>query len=82
MTVFFQVVFGPNPVTASCPNGHIVTTNLSYKNGTVTFIVAALLCFVLGPCCAVIPFCVDSLKDVEHTCPEDGTVLGVYKRSM
>ena len=77
-----QVPLGELPVQVTCPTGnHVVTTNVAYKNGTLTFIVAALLCFLLGPCCALIPFCIDSLKDVEHTCPVDGTVIGVYKRA-
>ena len=76
-----QVVFGELPVQVICPNGgHQVTTNVTYKNGTLTFLLAALLCFILGPICALIPFCVNSVKDVVHTCPEDGTVIGVYKR--
>jgi lipopolysaccharide-induced tumor necrosis factor-alpha factor len=82
INVLYQVVFGPTPVTVVCPNGHEVTTNVSYKSGSFTFIVAALICFFLGPCCALIPFCVDGMKDVEHTCPVDGTVLGVFKRSL
>ena len=75
-------VFGQTPVVAMCPEGHQVTTMIVYKNGDMTFLVAAMLCFFLGPIAAVVPFFVDSLKDVEHRCPIDGTVLGVYKRTL
>ena len=76
-----QVVFGEHPVQVVCPNGgHLITTNVAYRNGTLTYLLAALLCFIVGPICALIPFCVNSVKDVVHTCPEDGTVIGVYKR--
>lgn len=78
-----QVVFGDAPVQMTCPTGggHQIITNIAYKNGTLTYLLAGLFCFILGPCCALIPFCIDSFKDVEHTCPEHGTVLGVYKRA-
>ena len=70
-------------MTMTCPTGgHQITTNVHYINGDVTWIVAAILCFILGPIAAVFPFFINSLKDVEHRCPIDGTVLGVHKRSL
>lgn len=67
----------------TCPSGgHEVTTKIEYKNGDLTYAAAAVLCFLLGPIFAIIPFFIDSLKDVEHTCPIDGTVLGTYKRPI
>ena len=71
---------GEHPVQTRCPLGHDVTTAISYKNGTMVWIVAGVLCLFLGPLCALVPFCVDSLKDVEHRCPHDGTLIGVYSR--
>jgi len=41
----------------------------------------AFVIFFLGFwCCCCIPCCIDSLKDVYHISPTDGTVVGVYKR--
>ena len=78
-----QPMLGPVPVTIICPTGgHCITTNIQHVTGDTTYIVAAVLCFLLGPIAAVFPFCIDSLKDVEHRCPIDGTVIGVYKRSL
>lgn len=65
------------PVTL--PDGN--TTVLRYKAGLLTWIFAAAICFFTGLCCiAVIPFCIDSCKDVEHVNPATGEVVGVYKR--
>ena len=30
--------------------------------------------------CCFIPFCIDDMKDVTHTCPNCRTVLGIYRR--
>ena len=56
-----------------------VTTQVHYENGTTVWLIAALLCFFFGPLIAWIPFLIDDLKDVVHTCPIDGTVIGVHK---
>ena len=84
-SISLQVVFGPNPVRVMCPNGHEVTTNITYKCGGFACLVSCLLCWlnphIIGPFCALIPLCVKDLKDVEHTCPVDAKVLGVFKRS-
>ena len=53
---------------------------MAYRSGTLTFIMAGLLCLFLGPL-AILPFFINDLKDVEHTCPIDGTVIGVHKRA-
>lgn len=57
-----------------------VLTNVHYKSGTMVWVVAAVMVLLGFLCFAWIPFLVDSLKDVVHTCPEDGTVVGVYER--
>ncbi|XP_013883170.1 cell death-inducing p53-target protein 1 homolog [Austrofundulus limnaeus] len=61
-----------------CQNN--VVTKISYKAGALTWIICGVLgVFLCWPCC-LIPFCVKSCKDVEHSCPTCNQVLHIYKR--
>jgi hypothetical protein len=56
-------------------------TRIEYRNGALTWLIFALVCFLTGCIClAVIPFCIDETKDVYHINPNNGNVVGVYKR--
>ncbi|XP_076865358.1 lipopolysaccharide-induced tumor necrosis factor-alpha factor homolog [Brachyhypopomus gauderio] len=83
-TVYVQpgVVFGDLPVQAFCPVCvQSVQTRLEHSSGTMTWLTCAGLCIfgcIYG--CCLIPFCVDSLKDVRHHCPSCNRIMGVYKR--
>ena len=58
-----------------------VTTQLQYKSGGMTWLIAAVICFLTGCICLVpIPFCINATKDVVHINPNDGSIVGVYKR--
>ncbi|EGC36801.1 hypothetical protein DICPUDRAFT_31259 [Dictyostelium purpureum] len=51
-------------------NTHI-TTKTSYKSGSMAWLVCILL--IIFGCwlgCCLIPFAIDSLKDVVHKCPQ------------
>ncbi|XP_060905859.1 LITAF domain-containing protein-like isoform X4 [Labrus mixtus] len=65
-------------VCAHCHNR--VVTRVEYKNGLLTWLICGVLgLFLCWPCC-FIPFCVDSAKDVEHSCPNCNQVLHIHKR--
>ncbi|XP_029987536.1 lipopolysaccharide-induced tumor necrosis factor-alpha factor homolog [Sphaeramia orbicularis] len=68
------------PGQMQCPCCHnTVTTQISYKNGWVTWlIVATLFLFLCWPC-FIIPFFVDSCKDVVHSCPICNNVIHIHK---
>ena len=66
----------------TCPNcGCDIITKLSYKNGTLSYLICVLICIffcIFG----LIALCLDGLKDVIHTCPNCNHVIGVHKRSI
>ncbi|CAJ1053910.1 lipopolysaccharide-induced tumor necrosis factor-alpha factor [Xyrichtys novacula] len=73
---------GDGPVQVPCPKcKQTVLTKVDYTSGLLTYLSCGglLLCgFVFG--CCLIPFCVDRLKDVQHSCPNCKTELGIFKR--
>ncbi|THD26096.1 Lipopolysaccharide-induced tumor necrosis factor-alpha factor [Fasciola hepatica] len=73
---------GQEPAFTYCDHCHEKgITKLSYQTGQMTWVlcgVVAVLGGVLG--CCLIPFCVNSCKDVVHRCPQCDEVIGVHKR--
>ena len=65
-----NTTFGQVPSAMRCPFCNAtITTSLAYVEGTLTWLVAGVLCLAgCWPCC-LIPFCVDDCKDVQHSCP-------------
>ncbi|KAM4765158.1 lipopolysaccharide-induced tumor necrosis factor-alpha factor isoform 1-T1 [Cyanocitta cristata] len=83
-TVYVQqpVLFYDRPVQMSCPScNQVIVTRLSYDAGALTWLSCGGLCLLgcIAGCC-LIPFCIDALKDVDHTCPKCSALLGSYKR--
>ncbi|XP_053190926.1 LITAF domain-containing protein-like [Scomber japonicus] len=79
--VMVQPMPTETPAQMNCPHcQNTVVTKIEYKNGTFTWVLFGVLGIIgCWPCC-LIPFCVDSCKDVEHSCPSCNNVLHVYKR--
>ena len=59
-------------------------TVLEYRVGLLTWLAFSVICLAtvaVGFCfLAFIPFCIKSLKDVYHINPNNGRIVGVYKR--
>lgn len=71
---------GPKPANMCCPACHrdIRTTTVSESQSCAH--IACVVLFLLGCClCSCIPYCMDSCKNVRHTCPNCKTYLGMYK---
>ncbi|XP_068176749.1 LITAF domain-containing protein-like [Antennarius striatus] len=84
---FPQVQLAPPPLEDSpaqifCPKcRQTVLSEVEYSSGLLTFLVCSGLCiFGFGCGCCLIPFCVNQLKDVIHTCPTCKTQLGSHNR--
>ncbi|XP_028843640.1 lipopolysaccharide-induced tumor necrosis factor-alpha factor homolog [Denticeps clupeoides] len=80
-TVVVSPTLADVPGQTQCPRcNELVLTVPIPQSGLLTWLVCGGLCIVgCWPCC-LIPFCVDSCKDVHHHCPKCNGVLHIYKR--
>jgi hypothetical protein len=64
------------PTACVCPNCHAhVVTAVSYSPGSLAWL-SCLGLFIIG--CwpvACVPFCIDSMQDVDHSCPSCGILI-------
>lgn len=83
-TVYVQqpTVFHDYPVQMCCPYcGQIMATRINHTSGALTWLSCGGLCLLgCGAGCCLIPFCIDSLKDVHHYCSSCNAHVGSYKR--
>ncbi|XP_048052001.1 lipopolysaccharide-induced tumor necrosis factor-alpha factor homolog [Megalobrama amblycephala] len=80
-----EIVIAPRltelPGQIKCPNcKKQIVTEMNFINGTLVWVICGSLGILLiWPFC-LIPLCVNSCKDVEHSCPSCKTLIHVYRR--
>ncbi|XP_044159955.1 lipopolysaccharide-induced tumor necrosis factor-alpha factor [Bufo gargarizans] len=83
-TVYVQqpVRFHDRPVQICCPRCNtLTTTRIDHTSGALAWLSCGGLCILgCGFGCCLIPFCIDSLKDVDHYCSNCQALIGSYKR--
>ncbi|MEE6498372.1 hypothetical protein FKM82_003055 [Ascaphus truei] len=83
-TVYVQqpIAFYDRPVQMCCPVcTRMITTRLQHSAGALTWLSCGGLCLLgCGAGCCLIPFCIDSLRDVDHYCTNCHAIVGSFKR--
>ena len=73
--------FGPDPMTLICPScSQQVTTAIKTDTSLLQHLLA-FGCIVIG-CwlgCCLVPYCMDNMRQVTHSCPSCNITLGIYK---
>ncbi|XP_059160366.1 lipopolysaccharide-induced tumor necrosis factor-alpha factor homolog isoform X2 [Physella acuta] len=74
--------FRDMPVHTNCPHCRAeIMTGTHYEVGTFTWVICCIMWLLgCGMGCCLIPFCVDSCKDVIHTCPNCQQQIARYSR--
>ncbi|GIY46677.1 lipopolysaccharide-induced tumor necrosis factor-alpha factor-like protein [Caerostris extrusa] len=74
------VMLSNQPMSITCGNcRRTVMTTTVKENGACAYIATIFVCLLCCPC-FWIPLCLDSCKDVHHSCPGCGARLGTYKK--
>ncbi|CAF3087939.1 unnamed protein product [Rotaria socialis] len=74
-------VFSEQPIKCVCFQcGATILARATKENGILTWLLCGGLLLIGCWCgCCLIPFCVDSVKDTVHYCPQCSTTLGRKK---
>ena len=73
---------GPQPARIQCPSCQMdITTATTTKPSAMAWTLSLVICFTMLWPCFCLPFCVDSLQNVKHKCPNCKVTLGRYHGS-
>ncbi|XP_054274228.1 lipopolysaccharide-induced tumor necrosis factor-alpha factor homolog [Macrosteles quadrilineatus] len=74
------LLVGRQPLRTTCPNcNSTIKTMTVKKSKTLAHLICLGLCFVGCCLCSCIPYCMDSMSLVVHTCPKCKAHLGTYE---
>ena len=83
ITIVHALSLGSASASCTCPkcNQQVFTNTESYA-GSIVWLICLFIILFGGWvfCLCFIPFCIEDLKDVRHSCPNCKHVIGVYKR--
>ncbi|KAG8178669.1 hypothetical protein JTE90_025591 [Oedothorax gibbosus] len=68
------------PMHVTCGNcRRTVLTSVTKENGACAYVATLFVCLI---CCPFfwLPLCMESCKDVHHSCPSCGARFGTYKK--
>merc|ERR1711973_1008717 len=73
-----RISFGSNPTQMTCNNcKKQITTAVESKPSLIQWGICLAICFLGGGCgCCLIPFCIDSLANYDHDCPNCNVRVG------
>lgn len=85
--ITIPISVGSSPTRLRCPNCQAdVITQINHKSGCMTWALCGSICAIglFAPCawfgCQLIPFCIDSCKDVQHNCSNCKAYIATFDR--
>jgi lipopolysaccharide-induced tumor necrosis factor-alpha factor len=76
-----KTVLGPTPMILECLMCRATITSITRPRiGGITILWALGSCILIPFIGFFIPFCINSCKDVEHSCPNCGYIIGCYSQ--
>ncbi|XP_046664050.1 lipopolysaccharide-induced tumor necrosis factor-alpha factor homolog [Homalodisca vitripennis] len=74
------LLVGPQSLRTTCPNCRTdIRTSTAKQSRRIAHLFCLGLCFIGCCLCSCIPYCMDSMKEVRHTCPKCKAYLGTYR---
>ena len=71
------------PSNMTCPYcGRSIHTKTVSEDSCMAVFLSASLCILGCWCCVCLPFCLESLQKVEHSCPKCKLVIGTYNAGL
>ena len=78
-----QAPLSYHPSNMTCPYcGRSIHTKTVSEDSCMAVCLSATLCILGCWCCVCLPFCLESLQKVEHSCPKCKMLIGTYNAGL